>query len=244
MSSEHHSAPPANSDAADIEADPSGWHFDVPPDRFETHIRRSVPYYDDGHALIARLSDFFLPDDAQVYDVGCATGALARQLVARHPRRAFRYLGIDQQPAMVAHARGQVDDPRVDFVCDNALGFDYRRMHLAVCYYTLQFIHPSVRIELLRTLYERLHWGGALILFEKVRAPDARFQDLLSQVYLEHKIDAGFTPRQVLDKQRSLKGVLEPFSEDGNRVLLTEVGFRDIVPIFKWVCFTGWLVIK
>jgi len=81
-------------------------------------------------------------------------------------------------------------------------------------------------------------------LFEKVRAPDARFQDYMGQVYKEFKLENGFTAEQILNKERSLKGTLEPFSEEGNLTLLREAGFTDIMSVFKWACFEGFLAIK
>ena len=82
-----------------------------------------------------------------------------------------------------------------------------------------------MRVDLLKKIYDRLHWGGALILFEKVRAPDARFQDYMGQIYTEFKMDNSFSPKQIINKERSLKGILEPFSENGNMILLREAGF-------------------
>lgn len=227
-----------------IAAGNAGWSFDLPGEKFDEHIARSVPFYHEGHDLIARLSDFFLTDEAVAYDIGSTTGTLVGKILSRHPRRSMTVTGIEVIPAMVEYARGQVKDPRASFVCADALEFDYGKAHLFSLYYTLQFIHPSVRIDLLRTIHDRLHWGGGLLLFEKVRAPDARFQDYMSQVYRDYKLSRQFTAEQVLNKEKSLKGTLEPFSEAGNITLLREAGFSDITSVFKWVCFEGFLAIK
>ena len=80
---------------------------------------------------------------------------------------------------------------------------------MIVCYYTIQFVHPKHRQEVFNELYNALHWGGALVLFEKVRAPDSRFQDMMMQIYVEHKLAHGYTPDEVIGKSKSLKGVLE-----------------------------------
>jgi tRNA (cmo5U34)-methyltransferase len=45
-------------------------------------------------------------------------------------------------------------------------------------------------------------------------------------------------------KTRSLKGVLEPFSTQGNIQLLKRSGFKDIMTVFKYGCFEGFLAIK
>ena len=53
-----------------------------------------------------------------------------------------------------------------------------------------------------------------------------------------------FSEAEILQKQRSLKGVLEPFSTQGNLDLMRRAGFVDIMSIMKWVCFEGFLAIK
>lgn len=227
-----------------IESTNAGWTFEGVAGEFDAHVRRSVPWYAEGQELVAQISDFFMPEGAVVYDIGCSTGTLAQKILARHPQKTFSLTGIDREPSMIEHAQANICDPRVQFACANALEFEYVPANLFVCYYTLQFVPPSVRIDLLKRIYDSLHWGGALLLFEKVRAPDARFQDYMSQLYNEFKLDNGFSEAEIINKARSLKGVLEPFSEHGNLTLLRESGFSDISTVFKWICFQGWLVIK
>lgn len=228
-----------------ISMDNADWSFDdIKPSEFETHIKRSVPFYEEGHDLIAKTSDFFLPDDAIVYDLGTTTGSGVRKILTRHPYKNFSIIGLDHTPAMIEHASAITADERASFHCASVLDYDYQKSNLFISYYTLQFIHPSVRIDLLKKIYESLHWGGALLLFEKVRAPDARFQDYMGQIYTEFKLENSFTSEQIINKERSLKGNLEPFSENGNMILLKEAGFSDIMTIYKWVNFQGWLVIK
>ena len=222
----------------------AGWTFDVPPNEFESHIEKSIPFYEAGHELIAQISDFFLPDNALVYDIGTTTGAIPRKILSRHPEKNMRIIGLDVVDSMISYARESTDDHRAAFICENALEHEFDDSNLVILYYTQQFIHPSVRVDLLKKIYNSLTWGGGLLVFEKVRAPDARFQDYMSQLYTDFKLDHEFSADQILNKQRSLKGVLEPFSELGNKTLFEEAGFRDILTVFKYICFEGWLLIK
>ena len=50
--------------------------------------------------------------------------------------------------------------------------------------------------------------------------------------------------KEIINKSRSLKGVLEPFSDRGNTDLLKRAGFKDIITVFQWLCFKGYLCIK
>lgn len=146
---------------------------------------------------------------------------------------------------MVREAAGYT--PRADniaFVHGDICDHPYDPSDLIIAYYTVQFVPPRHRQALIDRLYQSLNWGGALLLFEKVRGADARFQDIATALYTEFKLDSGYTPDEIVAKTRSLKGVLEPFSSQGNLDLLHRAGFADVMTIFKHVCFEGFLAIR
>jgi len=231
----------------DIVAKEASWSFGgKTPKNFNDHVKRSVPFYDIGHDLICKLSDFFLKNDSVCYDLGSSTGMLLRKLIQKHKHRSkAKWIGIDIEPDMVEEARkdfGPKDN--VEFVAGDIYAQDYEISDLIISYYTMQFVPPQVRQETFNKIYNSLNWGGAFILFEKVRAPDARFQDMMQALYTDYKLDQGYKPAEIVAKTKSLKGVLEPFSTQGNLDLLKRAGFVDIVTVFKYVCFEGFLAIK
>lgn len=230
-----------------IETDNANWSFggDV-PENFVSHIRQSVPLYEEGHELVCQLSDFFVSNASVVYEIGVSTGELLRKLAVhnRHKPDA-RWIGIDVEPAMVAKARAHCAGlPNIAIEQEDARVFAFGNADLVVAYYTMQFIPPRDRQRLFDRIYAALNWGGAFIMFEKVRGPDARFQDIMVTLYNEFKLRQGFSPEEIITKTRSLKGVLEPFSTEGNLGLLRRAGFVDITTILKYVCFEGFLAIK
>ena len=99
---------------------------------------------------------------------------------------------------------------------------NFLKSNIIYSFYTIQFIHPSKRQALFNKIYKSLKWGGAFLMFEKVRANDARFQDMMTQIYMDYKIKQGFNEKEIIQKSRSLKGVMEPFSTKGNYDLLKE----------------------
>lgn len=218
------------------------------PRNFEDHVSKSVPFYAEGHEIVLSLSDYFVKENSVCYELGCSTGALTRRLAQRH-RPSVQWVGIDVEANMIDQAWQylNVKTPgvrNVEYVVGDILTYDYQSSDLIVAYYTVQFIPPRVRQELLRRVYESLNWGGAFLLFEKVRGPDARFQDLVSGLYVDYKLDKGYAPEEIIAKSKSLKGVLEPFSTAGNTDMLKRAGFVDIMTIFKHVCFEGFFCIK
>jgi tRNA (cmo5U34)-methyltransferase len=224
----------------------AGWSFENISEDFDAHIQKSIPLYDNGHALVCQYSDFFLKGDSVVYDIGCSTGQMLARLAARHPqKRELRMIGVDTVADMVGKARRLTDrDPRLSFVHGNALDIEFEPADMMIANYTIQFLPPRVRQDMINRIYQALNWGGAFFMFEKVRAPDGRFQDYANQVYMEFKLDNGFSEAEIVNKQRSIKGVMEPFSTQGDLDLLKRAGFTDVMTIQKYVCFEGFLAIK
>lgn len=230
-----------------ITAENAGWTFggDV-ADTFVDHIRHSVPLYDSGHDLTCQISDFFVKNDSVCYEIGTSTGELLRKLAVHNASKPdVRWIGFDLEEPMVAAAREHCKDvPNISIVKEDARLAEMEKSDLIVSYYTMQFVPPRYRQELFDRIYETLNWGGAFIMFEKVRGPDARFQDMISQLYNDFKTRNGFTGDEIVEKSRSLKGVLEPFSTQGNLDLLARAGFKDVTTVQKYLCFEGFLAIK
>ena len=68
---------------------------------------------------------------------------------------------------------------------------------------------------------------------------DARFNDILVQNYEDFKIDNGYSISEIKAKQKSLRGILRPFSLAGNLDLLSRAGFVDNEIIFSYGPFKG-----
>ena len=133
---------------------------------------------------------------------------------------------------------------KIKYMHGNILKLSFKKSDLITSYYTIQFIHPKFRQEILNKIFKNLNWGGAFIMFEKIRASDARFQDIFSITYNDFKLKNNFSPDEIIYKTKSLKGIMEPFSDFGNLSLIKRAGFKDVIPVFQWLCFKGYLCIK
>ena len=230
-----------------IEALNSNWSFKGTNlvKKFDKHISSSVPLYKEGHELITSLSDFFIKDKSVCYELGCSTGTLLNQISKRHQNKRFnKFIGIDIEKDMIKFAKKKNNKKNIKFLCGNVNKLKFKKADLIISYYTMQFINPSLRQELFNRIFSSLNWGGAFIMFEKVRARDARFQDIATATYNEFKLNNGYKAQEIFNKTRSLKGILEPFSTRGNSELLDRAGFKDYMQVFKYICFSGFLAIK
>ncbi len=232
-----------------IQADRANWTFSGETTKsFDEHVQKSVPLYLEGHDLICDLSDYFVKSDSLVYELGCSTGTLSLKLAEHNKLKPdAHFIGVDIEKDMieVAEEKKQAcSDLNVTFLAEDVSKMEMETADMIVCYYTVQFINPSIRQTLINVLYESLNWGGALLLFEKVRGADARFQDILTGLYTDYKIRMGYSPEDIVAKSRSLKGILEPFSSQANVDMLKRAGFVDINTVQKYLCFEGFLAIK
>ena len=215
------------------------------PKKFDAHIRKSVPLYEMGHNLICKISSFFLNDESCVYDLGCSTGTLIKKIIKYNPKIKFKIIGIDKEKNMIKEAKRKLKTAkRVSFNCHDLKSYKFKKSDLFISYYTIQFIKPKYRQQIFNNIYKSLNWGGALLLFEKVRGSDARFQDMMLQIYNEYKNDVGYDGKQIYNKSLSIRGVLEPFTSTANIAYLKRAGFKDVMSVIKYCSFEGFLAIK
>ena len=224
----------------------SSWTFDRNvPKEFDQHIYKSVPLYHQMHWLCQELSDFYVKNDSVVYDIGCSTGTLVKKLALRHKnKKKVKFIGIDIVDKMIKHAKKKNSFKNINFIKKNLNNYKFKKSDFIISFYTMQFIRPKERQNLINKIFKSLNWGGAFLLVEKVRSYDARSQDQMTTIYEEFKLHNGFSEREITAKKKSLKGVLEPFSTNANIQMLKRSGFKDVSSIAKFICFEGFLAIK
>lgn len=229
-----------------IGAENASWSFEkLNPSLFDEHATKSIPSYREAHDLSVRLADYFVIAGSTVYDIGCSTGTLCSLISERTNEKQPNIVGIEPATEMAAHARQRTANvSNVTILDEQVQNVPLQDSSMIFALYTMQFINPAIRQHVFDSIYKSLQWGGAFVMFEKVRAPDARFQDIMTSLYNEFKLENGFSGNEIIAKSRSLKGVLEPFSTQGNLDLMKRAGFEDIITVHKNVCFEGFLAIK
>ncbi len=212
---------------------------------FDAHINKSVPLYSIGHYLICKLSSFFIQNKSIVYDLGCSTGELIKKIYSYNKNIDFKIIGVDEQKSMITQAKKKIKkNKKISLKVSDLKKLKLKKSDLIMSYYTIQFVKPKFRQKIFNDIYNALNWGGAFIIFEKTRGPDARFQDILNQIYSEYKKDIGYNEKQIYEKSLSIRGYLEPFTSKANIDYLKRAGFKDIMTIQKYGPFEGFLAIK
>tara|TARA_B100000035_G_C20936230_1_gene525341 strand:- start:21 stop:737 length:717 start_codon:yes stop_codon:yes gene_type:complete len=224
----------------------ASWSFakNIAP-KFDNHIKKSIPMYEDAQWLCNELSDYFIKENSIVYDIGCSTGSFLKKLATRHKaKKKVKFYGIDIIKQMVIHAKKYNKTKNVEFLNQDVKKINFKKNDFIISFYTMQFINQNHRQVMINKIYKSLNWGGAFFFAEKVRSYDARTQDMMNEIYKEWKFNNGFSNEEINSKTKSLKGVLDPFSTKGNLDLLKRAGFKDISSVAKFVCFEIFLAIK
>ena len=231
-----------------IKSKNAAWSFDGNIYKnFDRHIKKSVPLYKETHELYLNFSDFFIQENSKIIDIGSSTGTFLINLHKKHKhtRKGLRFEGYDTIKKMVDYSnKNKPIIINIKFIKKEIIKIIFNNYSIFYSFYSIQFISPKKRQTIINKIYKDLNWGGAFFMVEKVRGPDARFQDIISQVYLEYKLSQGYKSDEILSKSISLKGVLEPFSSNANLQMLKRSGFKDIFTVFKYCCFEGWIAIK
>ena len=61
---------------------------------FDKHVRQSIPMYDQIQKYICSLSEWFLKDGSNIYDLGCSTGETAKNIFKNFLIKKFLILAM------------------------------------------------------------------------------------------------------------------------------------------------------
>jgi tRNA (cmo5U34)-methyltransferase len=213
---------------------------------FEDHIGRSIPGYRE--VLLPecmRQSVRFVQPRTNVYDIGCSTGRLLRrvQRANQAARPDVNYIGIDRE-TMFEPQWQKCRAKNVQFKLCDAITHDYENASLVFSLFLIQFVRSTDKQELLNRICRSLVEGGALIIAEKTFAETARLQEVMGATYYDFKREMGFTPAQILDKERGLRGLMTSWDEAELRNALVLAGFEEISSFWRSSLFVGYIALK
>jgi len=211
---------------------------------FDQHIGSSIPGYDQLVAKSVGLSRRFIQDETMVVDLGCTTGRLLNAIREENQpsRPNASYVGIDIEPKFRPHWRRHRAG-NVRFVVDDVRTYGFERVSYACSLFTLQFLRFPDKLPLLQRLYDGMVEGSALLIAEKVLASSARLQDALTFSYYDFKLRS-FSEREILEKERMLRGQMTLWTEAELRMALRQVGFRELEAVWGNFPFLAILALK
>ncbi len=212
---------------------------------FDDMLSRSVPFYDEVRKLVISLILAEQEEGLKVLDLGSST---AKFLLDLHSKMDvdMQLKGLDNSQAMLDRAgqKCQAFGANIDLELADMLTYDYNEEDIIVANYTLQFIRPMQRVELVKKLYDGLKNDGIFIFSEKVIFEDKKLDKDLIDIYYEYKKEQGYSEYEIAQKREALENVLIPFTVKENIQMCKDAGFRNIETVFQWANFVTFIVKK
>lgn len=210
---------------------PSEWTFETAEvaGAFDSHVREQLPWYDLVTAATVHIARHYVGEGGLVYDLGCATGNIARTLEPVLTARDARIISIDPSAEMIRRFSGPGEVVQGKAEEQMYEGFDF-----AVLFLTLMFIEPQQRILLMNRLRHACKPGGAILVVDKLEPQGGYFSTVMYRLTLAGKFAVGATGDEILQKELSLSGVQRPITEG-------QLG-GAVLPWFRFGDFAGWVI--
>ncbi|GAA0515802.1 carboxy-S-adenosyl-L-methionine synthase CmoA [Tatumella terrea] len=225
------------------------WTFDERvAEVFPDMIQRSVPGYSNIISMIGMLAERFVRPDSRVYDLGCSLGAATLSVRRNIHHPGCEIIAVDNSPAMVERCRRHIDAFRaetpVQVIEDDIRSVDISNASLVVLNFTLQFLDPAERLQLLEKIYRGLNPGGALVLSEKFSFDDQKTGELLFDMHHDFKRANGYSELEISQKRSMLENVMLTDSVTTHKSRLAQAGFRHAELWFQCFNFGSLVALK
>ncbi|OUR69972.1 carboxy-S-adenosyl-L-methionine synthase CmoA [Arcobacter sp. 31_11_sub10_T18] len=212
---------------------------------FDDMLDRSVPFYKEMLSLTTNFALEYLNPNDRVYDLGCST---ASTLIELHKKSHFplQLIGIDNSQAMLNRAihKCKAYGLDIEFLCGDIHDVNFKNSQVMISNYTLQFIRPLQREKLIQKIYNALSDDGIFIFSEKIISHDKSLNKQLIDEYYKFKIKQGYSEFEISQKREALENVLIPYTEEENKKMLLDAGFKTCETLFKWVNFATFIAKK
>ena len=212
---------------------------------FDDMLSRSVPFYDEVRKLVIALILTEEAEGKKVLDLGSSTAKFLLDLHSKM-QTTMKLKGLDNSQAMLdrAEQKCQAFGAKIDLELADMLTYTYSQEDIVVANYTLQFIRPMQRMELVKKLYDGLNEDGLFIFSEKVVFKDKKLDKDLIDIYYDYKKEQGYSEYEIAQKREALENVLIPFTIEENIQMCKEAGFESIDTIFQWSNFVTFVAKK
>ena len=236
----------------DTAARPSDFRFDAEvAEIFDDMLVRSVPFYLEQQCMIKDIGKKFWIQGTNVYDLGCSTATTLINLCQEISGPA-RFVGYDNSVPMLERAKLKIKENGLDNRIEVRFGdlngelseLSLENASVVTMCWTLQFIRPLRRDNLIKWIYNGLGEDGVLVVAEKILTNSSHMNRFFIDFYYDFKKRNGYSDNEILRKREALENVLIPYRIDENHEVFRRNGFEIVETFFQWYNFTGFLCVK
>ncbi|RYV03967.1 carboxy-S-adenosyl-L-methionine synthase CmoA [Shewanella sp. OPT22] len=215
---------------------------------FDDMIRRSIPNYEQIIASIGDIAAQTVQKNTNVYDLGCSLGSATISMRRKISTDNVKIIAVDNSESMIRrcseHISAYRSDIPVELVCADINNINIENASVVVLNFTLQFLEPAARKQLITKIYNGLVGGGVLILSEKLQFSKPKIQHLLDELHLDFKRANGYSELEISQKRSALEDVMRTETAESHISRLNECGFQQASVWFQCFNFASMVAIK
>jgi tRNA (cmo5U34)-methyltransferase len=219
---------------------------------FDNHIEKSIRGYTHLHDDVVNLSRYYVEDWTNVVDIGSSTGKTIEAMAIQNESiaKCATYIGVEvatgfknDMEKRFSVLQQRFPDTFFEFEFDDIRTYSFCNCSLVTSLFTLQFMPPKDRENVIQNIYDGLNDGGAFIFAEKTVADTGRFQDMFTFTYYDYKRKS-FTEKDIMDKEVTLRNMLKPNTWNELTDMLYSAGFKNVQPFWRNFLFVGAIATK
>ena len=215
-------------------------------DVFDDMVLRSVPGYKQMIELIGLAGRSYPIKNSNIYDLGCSTGAATMSIASNLKLESVNIFAVDNSQEMLDQCRKNLSDTKanIQYIRNDINNIHFENASLIVLNLTLQFINPKNRLKLVKTIYNTLLPGGALIISEKITNENEAINKSLIDLHESFKSENGYSETEIAQKRRAIEDVLIPEPIEQHLKRLTDAGFKKPLVQMQCINFASFLAVK
>ena len=217
-------------------------------DVFPDMINRSVPSYQSISEGIGKIANMVCEDGAIIYDLGCSLGNVSLAISKSLQNKNVDIIGVDNSRAMIERCRHYISNfsygQKIKIVEGDLTCLDLLPNNLTVTNFTLQFVNPDARQNVINTIFKNLKPNGAFIMSEKVVFEDNNLNELMIELHHDFKRENGYSDLEISQKRTALESVMILDSVDTHLSRLRAAGFKQSQVWYQHYNFVSILAIK
>ena len=217
-------------------------------DVFPDMINRSVPSYQNIIEGIGKIAGLLCGQKPTIYDLGCSLGNVSLSIAKNTQSKQPTIIGIDNSQAMIDRCQQHVDafsfGSCISLKQGDLINMSLQACDMAVINFTLQFIEPAERQEIVNSIYAHLYDGGVFVLSEKINSPDDDLNNLLIDLHHDFKRENGYSDLEISQKRSALEDVMKLDTVEVHKNRLSQAGFTKISVWYQHFNFISIIAIK
>ena len=215
---------------------------------FANMIQRSVPGYATVISLIGIMASEYAQPGTSCYDLGSSLGAVSLSMSQRISQPDCAIIAIDNSPDMIQRSRDLIGQNKgavpIELICADIQDIEIKNASVVVLNYTLQFIDPSLRLQLLTRIYQGLADKGVLILTEKLDFKTETVRNEFDNLHAAFKRIQGYSELEISQKRTALENTLIRETIESHQQRMARAGFSSSELWFQCLNFASLIAFK